>query len=123
MMTPILLLCPVCGVIQTVGGNCGICSAPLYAPYLKDIDGKWIIINPEEDMPYKEKKIDEPLDTCPYCGHDSFVYAVGIKPNLPGQDEVDPTRTQWHAQCLACEKGWTEIFKIEKAVFLSEEEE
>ena len=44
-----IIVCPVCKTIQKLGSDCGICKAPLYAPYLKEINGKLTIKLREEE--------------------------------------------------------------------------
>lgn len=39
----IIRICPVCQTMQKLGIMCGICDAPLYPPYLIEINGKLII--------------------------------------------------------------------------------
>jgi hypothetical protein len=41
-------ICPSCKSIQKLGTDCNICKAPLYPPYLVEIDGKLTLIVYEE---------------------------------------------------------------------------
>lgn len=72
-------------------------------------------------MSKKERNVDKSLLECPYCRSTNFITAVGTKPYSPEEREVDFDRTMWHMQCLSCKQGWTEIYKIESVILLSEE--
>ena len=43
-----MIKCPECGTIQKLGTDCTICKAPLYAPYLEEINGRLTLRKFEE---------------------------------------------------------------------------
>jgi hypothetical protein len=48
----IMCCCPMCRTVQKLGSTCGICNAPLYPPYLIEVDGKLVV------RTYKEMEKD-----------------------------------------------------------------